>query len=380
MPFLLWLDHDTRLDDQTRPDVFLPAPPPTLKPEPDGQTTPFCCENGVLQEEFLSTGESFQSLAFRFRLGHETVRVIVKETVQVIWRNLQPQEMPVPDKEAWEQIANGFYERWQFPLCASAVDGKHVQLKAPADSSSQYYNYKGHHSIVLMAICDSKFVVIDVGAYGSSSDGGIFQNSNFFQLLRTKRLHLPDPAKIPNTDIEAPYVFVGDEAFPLIPNLMRPFPQRDLSDEKRIFNYRMSRARKQIECAFGILSSMWRILRKPVEVQVDFATDIVKATCILHNYIQNRESERIKEVGTITDDTNSHLIATTAKSVGRQSEEGKEIRNTFMNYFTSPIGSLPWQTDMLTNLPNLNKFWAMEKQQQQQQQRQQVSSNSKNTF
>ena len=248
------------------------------------------CQQKLYTFRFLATGESFQSLAFRFRLGHETVRRIVKETVQVLWRKLQPQDMPVPDKHSWEQIANGFQERWQFPLCAGAIDGKHVQLKAPVDSGSQYFNYKGHYSIVLMAICDakSKFIAIDVGAYGSSSDGGIFQDSNFFQRLREKTLHLPDPIQIPNTNTIAPYVFVGDEAFPVLENLMRPFPRKELSNEKRIFNYRLSRARKQIECAFGVLSSMWRILRKPIEVQVDFATDIVKATCVLHNYIQNR--------------------------------------------------------------------------------------------
>ena len=257
--------------------------------------------------------------------------------------------MPVPDKKMWEQIASGFYEKWQFPLCAGAMDGKHVQLKAPADSGSQYFNYKGHYSIVLMAICDakSKFVVIDVGAFGSSSDGGILQDSTFFQLLRTKKLNLPGPAKIPDTNIEVPYVFVGDEAFPLLENLMRPFPRRNLSGEKRIFNCRLSRARKQIECAFGLLSSMWRILRKPIEVQVDFATDIVKATCILHNYIQNRDPERIQEIGTIDDDTDSPLISSTARSAGRQAGDGKAVRNVLMNYFTSPTGSVDWQTNIL---------------------------------
>ncbi|GFO33889.1 protein alp1-like [Plakobranchus ocellatus] len=137
-----------------------------------------------------------------------------------------------------------------------------------------------------MATCDArfKFVVIDAGEFDSSSDGGIFQDSNFFQLLRSNRLQLPDPKKISNTNIEMPYVFYGDEAFPLLEDLMQPFPQKDLADDKRIFNYRLSRARKQIECAFGILSSIWRILRKPIEVHADFATDMVKATYVLHSY------------------------------------------------------------------------------------------------
>ena len=57
---------------------------------------------------------------------------------------------------------------------------------------------------------------------------------------------------------------------------MRPSPRRELADEKTIFNYRLSRARRQVECAFGILSSMWRILLATIEVHDPFACDIVK--------------------------------------------------------------------------------------------------------
>ncbi|GFO04494.1 hypothetical protein PoB_003099900 [Plakobranchus ocellatus] len=119
---------------------------------------------------------------------------------------------------------------------------------------------------------------------------------------------------------------------------MRRFPRRDLSDDKRMFNYRLSRARKQIECAFGKLSSMRRFLRKPIEVHVDFAIDIVKATWVLHNYIQNREPEGTNDMDTIDADTDSPLMAmpTTARSAGRQNGDGKAVRNSLMNYFTSP--------------------------------------------
>lgn len=253
--------------------------------------------------------------------------------------------MPSPDTETWEQVAKGFYERWQFPLCLGAIDGKHIRLKAPANSGSQYFNYKGHHSIVLMAICDAKsrFIVIDVGAYGSSSDGGIFQNSNFYELLRTNKLHLPVAKHIPNTNIEVPYVFVCDEAFPLLENVMRPFPRRQLSDKQRIFNYRLSRARKQIECSFGHICSMWRVLRNAMELNVDFAIDIVKAICILHNYIQAKEPERIRNVDPINLDIDTPFLSTTLVPTRAQSRDGKAVRNAYMDYFVSPTGSLSWQ-------------------------------------
>ena len=252
--------------------------------------------------------------------------------------------MPGPNENTWTKTAEDFFQRWNFPLCLGAIDGKHVQLKAPFHSGSQYYNYKSHHSIVLMAIVNAAgtFLVIDVGGFGSCSDGGIFQDSSFFKLLRTNKLDLPKPAQIPNTDIELPYMFVGDEAFALMPNLMRPFPRRFLDNEKRIFNYRLSRARRQVECTFGVMSSMWRIMRKPIEVQPNFATNMVKAVCVLHNYIKDKEPDCTREL--IQNDSHIQQWEGLPRDSGRARSEAMSVRNALMSYFLSPAGSLPWQT------------------------------------
>ena len=198
-----------------------------------------------------------------------------------------------------------------------------------------------------MAIVDAsgKFLVVDVGAYGSCSDGGILQESSFGKMLSENKLQLPEPAKIPNTDIDLPFVFVGEEAFPLQQNIMRPFPKRNLSYEKRIFNYRLSRARRQVECTFGVASSMWRILRKPMEVQVNFAIDIVKAVCVLHNnFVQNKEPERamLPDV-----QQNSFQMPELPTNNTRASCNAMAVRDTLMTYFTTPSGSLSWQNDMI---------------------------------
>lgn len=96
-----------------------------------------------------------------------------------------------------------------------------------------------------MAVVDSscKYVLVDVGAEGRVSDGGVFKNSEFGKALGKGDLKIPSLGLLPKTTTAVPYVFVGDEAFQLRKDFMRPFPSKHLEDERRVFNYRLSRAR-----------------------------------------------------------------------------------------------------------------------------------------
>ncbi len=62
--------------------------------------------------------------------------------------------MPSSDEE-WGAIAHEFNEKWNFANCIGAMDGKHVQIQAQANSSSYYFNSKGSFSIVLLAVVDA---------------------------------------------------------------------------------------------------------------------------------------------------------------------------------------------------------------------------------
>lgn len=141
------------------------------------------------------------------------------------------------------------------------------------------------------ADADYAFIFVDVGAEGSQGDSQVFRDSVFGKKLANNRLKLPKAECIPNSDIEVPYFFVGDGAFSLRPNLMKPFAARKMSLKHALFNYRLSRARRVVENAFGILAARWRIFKQPICSLLETTDDIVTAACCLHNLII-RSSER----------------------------------------------------------------------------------------
>ncbi|KAL4125803.1 hypothetical protein QTP88_010043 [Uroleucon formosanum] len=151
------------------------------------------------------------------------------------------------------------------------------------------YNYKGFFSLVLMAICDSdyKFVLIDVGTYGRFGDSAIFQNSNFYKKIQEKRLNIPDPSPIlPDSTTCLPFVFVGDEAFALI-------------------------------------------------------NDIIKSACLLHNFVRDRDSFSFE------DTLNNPLTETIASdSVRRNNRTALRYRELFAEYFMTE-GRLDWQDNYI---------------------------------
>ncbi|VVC30111.1 Harbinger transposase-derived nuclease domain [Cinara cedri] len=119
------------------------------------------------------------------------------------------------------------------------------------------------------------FTYIDVGANGKASDGGLFQGSCFFEALENNILNTPDDV-----------VFVIDDAFLLNTYLMKPYNRRNLTREQAIFNYRLSRAKRISENAFGILVSKFRIFERPIPLIAHKVDKIVFACCAIHNWLR----------------------------------------------------------------------------------------------
>ena len=135
---------------------------------------------------------------------------------------------------------------------------------------------------------DYNFRYVDVGAEGRSSDSTLWKFSSFLKDLKKSDnpLNFPGPEPFPGYRGDLPYFFVADDAFEMTQNLMKPFPSNNLTMPQRIFNYRLSRARRIVENAFGILATRFRILRREIEMEPENAAEVVMACVVLHNYLR----------------------------------------------------------------------------------------------
>ena len=132
------------------------------------------------------TGDAITTIAYNFRMGVSTARQIILDVCIVLWDALASIHMPVPSEVEWESIAEDFFMRWNFPNCIGAIDGKHVMIQCPVNSDSLFYNYKSYFSIILLVVAsaDYRFVMVDIGAYRSSNDSGVLNNTALFKCLK----------------------------------------------------------------------------------------------------------------------------------------------------------------------------------------------------
>lgn len=252
--------------------------------------------------------------------------------------------------EEWQDIQLGFHDRWNFPGCCGAIDGKHVIIQAPPNSGSEYYNYKGTNSIILMAIVDHDycFAYVDIGSYGRNADSGVLQNSTLYPLLENNSL-------LPNGGF-----LVADDAFPLKTYILKPYSKTPTMAEK-IFNYRLSRARRIVENGFGIIASRFRILQKPIQVKEETAVKIIKTACTLHNWLRKSSPNAYTPPGSIDYEDNVNFTVNLGQwrrevnalpSINRSRVNNRskaiaeKLRDKYRDYFNGE-GAVSWQNDMI---------------------------------
>ena len=147
--------------------------------------------------------------------------------------------------------------------------------------------------------------------------------------------------------------------------MMKPFPTQNLPIDERVFNYRLSRARRVIENALGIAATRFRIFRRPIIANVEKVKVLTKAVVALHNFLMSHNSANAhrycpinytyqeRETGITPgewrNEENDILGLQPLGRVGSNnySLDASLVRQGFKEYFNSE-GAVNWQWELVT--------------------------------
>lgn len=189
-----------------------------------------------------------------------------------------------------------------------------------------------------MVDANCKFLLIDVVSYGKEGDASIFQRSQMGHMI-SKGDIFPLPKELPGSDIKLPYVIVGDEAFRLDIHVMKPFTQKQATQDKSMmkFNYAMCRARRVTESAFGIMCVVFRIFFTPINLKPETVDLVIFVCCCLHNLLRDDFIAKNPPNHTVIQDfevPTQNMIAL-AGTGGFAKSEGFKVRSRMMEYICS---------------------------------------------
>lgn len=307
-------------------------------------------------------------LARIYRLGVCSAGRVLKDTCRAIVTVLKRRFVKLPSTpDDWMDEINAFDQRWHYPACVGALDGKHVRILKPRHAGSTFFNYKGYHSVVLMGLVNAnyRFLFADVGSEGAVADGGVWRNCQLQKDISSGKVKFPADIQLRGTDTCVSAHIVGDDAFPLSKTLMKPYAKRELSDQEAIYNYRCSRARRIVENVFGVMAARFRVLHTEMSFQPKEISYIIVAIATLHNILREVSGASYMPPGMCDIEDNHFCVQPGAWRVRSQhtapldgmnttqsrnaSYTAKEMRDTLARYFVSPEGSVSWQEQYIHN-------------------------------
>ena len=191
---------------------------------------------------------------------------------------------------------------------------------------------------------------VDMGTAGSCSDTQIFNTCHLKRKIDDGSIGFPDPAPITQGGRDVPYFIFADNAFAQKTWLMKPYGRRMLTREERVANYRISRGRRVVENAFGILVSKFRVMMATIELPSETVREVVFTCVVLHNILRSQYQGQHGGQQPRDDDDDDdvpgdgRLIGDAADSGHdrNHAREAKRMRDYLKDYFNNE-GAVAWQ-------------------------------------
>lgn len=245
---------------------------PELQPAGPGRREPISIEKQLLLTLWYVGGvDTIRKIADRFGISESTV-IVCRDRIFAAILKLRHKLINWPSPQELVEEAIEFQKRNGFPGIVGAIDGTHIQIKAPHNNPQRYVNRKQFHSIQLQCVCRHNMLFSDVftGYPGSVHDSRVLKNSDLWETGLTK--------------CNMVYHILGDGGYPLRKWLLTPYRDNGhLSSQQRKYNHNHSSNRVVVERSFALLKSRFKRLKFIDTSTVSTAVDIIMVCCILHN-------------------------------------------------------------------------------------------------
>lgn len=230
----------------------------------------------------LANMEGYRQISDRFNVTYSSVYRCFMRTCRAL-QCLSAEKIKWPTGAWANEVMQGFEKIKGFPRVLGAVDGCHIEIKAPQEKYHplSYLNRKRDYSVILQAVCDHtlRFTDIVSGWPGSVHDARVFRNSPLYE---ASEILFDGDSRI-----------LGDAAYPLHRWILTPYKDNgNLTERHKKYNFVHSNTRQTIERAFGLLKGKWRRLRFLDNTKLEDIPTVITAACTLHNMcIENNEAD-----------------------------------------------------------------------------------------
>jgi len=260
---------------------------------------------------YLAKEGSMGSVAEVFNVAKSTVKCVTRDVILELCK-LSPKFITWPSKEDALILAKDFKSRSDFPDVIGAIDGSHFCIKAPLDQQDCYTDRKLNKSIIMQAICTSKFLFtnVNIGYPGRLRDARVFSNSDVFKKIETEG---------PKRLFYEKYHLLGDLAYTNI-SWLKDYGNLTIRHIRK-FNTKLSKTSVAIENTFGLLKGRWRRLLFIDTNNIKMASIIILATCVLHNFCLLNDDFLDTFIRDKNDMVNTHQRVETSRVEIRTGEE-----------------------------------------------------------
>ncbi|XP_064107910.1 putative nuclease HARBI1, partial [Macrobrachium nipponense] len=235
----------------------------------------------------LRSRESYGAVSERFDVSKGFLHGICSSVCSAL-AAIQKDFIKLPEPHEFDRIADGFYQRCQFPGVVGAIGCTHIPIREPSKNTEWFINKEGSFSIQLQAVCDDqlKFLHVHTGCPGLLNNAQVFFDSPLFTRLEDN--YLPSTKHL-----------LGDCSYPLKLYLLVPFAETDeMTNEQKRFNENLAYTRSEVDLAVKLLKQKFKRLKFLDIKQVDDMSKVIKAACVLYNFILYKENieDDVKEL------------------------------------------------------------------------------------